>query len=339
MCTVRRSRPIFHCGVSLTYILLGEGSFFKTHQDTPRSEDMFGSLVCLLPSPHEGGNLLLRHRNHEFTFDGQALLYGSPPGSIAWVAFFGDVEHEVAYVTSGHRITITFNLYFDSTFGGPIPQATSEHLFKSALKKLIDDPLLSSVHPYLGFGLDYAYPYKKAVLDPRSINLKGIDATLIRTFNELGIEYDFYLLYREGEYEDGCPLRILSKNILDGKYLESGCNYDRLLSTSFVVSNPIVRDPQNPLHKEPQTSQWEYVVDRHLQEPWHPRMDVEWVTKPQEDNLDRSVAMIHGNEAFPGFFYHFLCVVAKISEPDNEGVEELDYYRYSDPDMETTDPF
>ena len=67
---------------------------------------MFGSLVCLLPSSHEGGNLLLRHRDREFTFDGQALLQEAPPASIAWVAFFGDVEHEVAFVTSGHRITI-----------------------------------------------------------------------------------------------------------------------------------------------------------------------------------------------------------------------------------------
>jgi hypothetical protein len=34
------------------------------------------------------------------------------------VAFFGDIEHEIAPVTSGHRITLTYNLYFDH--GGPV---------------------------------------------------------------------------------------------------------------------------------------------------------------------------------------------------------------------------
>ena len=125
---VRRSQPIL-----VSFIHTPRGGIIL--QDTPRSEDMFGSLVCLLPSAHEGGNLLFRHRNYQFMFDGQALHQEALPASIAWVAFFGDVEIEVALVTSGHRISITFNLYFDSKFGGPVPQATSEHLFKSALKK------------------------------------------------------------------------------------------------------------------------------------------------------------------------------------------------------------
>jgi len=34
-----------------------KGSFFKPHVDTPRSDKMFGSLVIVFPSPHEGGAL------------------------------------------------------------------------------------------------------------------------------------------------------------------------------------------------------------------------------------------------------------------------------------------
>ena len=325
----------------------GEGSFFKAHQDTPRSEDMFGSLVCLLPSTHEGGNLLLRHRNYEFTFDGQALLQEAPPASIAWVAFFGDVEHEVALVTSGHRITITFNLYFDSNFGGPVPQATSEHLFKSALKKLIDDPFLSSVHPYLGFGLDYAYPFRKAILEPDSINLKGVDATLIRILNELGVDYDFYLLYRENEHDDNCPFRVLSKNIFDGKYLDSNYdNIDRIFSKSFLVFDPIVGTPEDLVPslrgQGGWTPLWEDFYNLYRSGMSFPRMDIEWVTKPREENLDRSFAMMYGNEALPGYLYHFLCVVVKLSEPD-EVPETSDYDFFhreiSDPDMDLAIPF
>jgi len=308
---------------------------------------MFGSLVCLLPSAHEGGNLLLSHRNHEFTFDGQVLLQGAPPASMAWVAFFGDIEHEVALVTSGHRITITFNLYFDSNFGGPIPQATSEYLFKSELKKLIDDPLLSSAHPFLGFGLDYAYPFQKAILEPDSINLKGVDATLIRILNELEVDYDFYLLYRESEREDGCPFRVLSKNIFDGKYLDSRHhNSSRLFSKSFLVFDPIVGSPEDLVPslsgQEGWTGLWEDFYNLYREGIKFPRLDVEWVTRPREENLDRSFAVIHGNEARPGYLYHFLCVVVKLSEPE-EVPHTSNYFPFhediSDPDIELTTVF
>jgi hypothetical protein len=92
---------------------------------------MFGSLVIVFPSPHEGGALLLRHRGQEWTFDsGEALSSAAAKDepSIGYVAFFSDIEHEVTPVTSGHRITLTYNLYFDD--GGPVSpnDAVSEHL-------------------------------------------------------------------------------------------------------------------------------------------------------------------------------------------------------------------
>jgi len=43
------------------------------------------------------------------------------------------------------------------------------------------------------------------------------------------------------------------------------------------------------------------------------RMDIEWVTKPLESFF---FAMIYSNGARPGYLHHFLCAVAKLSEPD-----------------------
>jgi hypothetical protein len=40
------------------------------------------------------------------TFD-----WSGPDNDIKWAAFFSDCEHEVLEVTSGHRITLTYNLY------------------------------------------------------------------------------------------------------------------------------------------------------------------------------------------------------------------------------------
>ncbi|KAJ2962575.1 hypothetical protein NUW54_g14331 [Trametes sanguinea] len=45
----------------------GEGAFFKPHLDTPRSTSMFASLVVVFPTPHEGGELVLRHGGKEWT--------------------------------------------------------------------------------------------------------------------------------------------------------------------------------------------------------------------------------------------------------------------------------
>ncbi|KAL1696784.1 hypothetical protein GGG16DRAFT_120995 [Schizophyllum commune] len=56
----------------------GKHSFFKPHKDTPRSKSMFGSLVIVFPTPHEGGALVLREGAREWTFDYAAELVPTP---------------------------------------------------------------------------------------------------------------------------------------------------------------------------------------------------------------------------------------------------------------------
>jgi hypothetical protein len=82
------------------------GGHFKAHVDTPRSEGMFGSLVVCLPSVFTGGELVTRHLGHPVKFD-----WSSCATAVQWAAFFSDVYHEVHPVTSGHRISLTYNLY------------------------------------------------------------------------------------------------------------------------------------------------------------------------------------------------------------------------------------
>ncbi|KAH7883313.1 hypothetical protein F5I97DRAFT_1939134 [Phlebopus sp. FC_14] len=61
--------------------------FFKPHKDTARGKRVFGSLVIVLPTQHEGGALR--------TVDLGWELATSDKPSIDYVAFFSDVEHEV----------------------------------------------------------------------------------------------------------------------------------------------------------------------------------------------------------------------------------------------------
>jgi predicted 2-oxoglutarate/Fe(II)-dependent dioxygenase YbiX len=99
--------------VYLTHIS-GKGAFFKPHKDTPRSSTMFGSLVIVFPTKHEGGALMLRHGGSEWTFDSATMVRTQVDPSIAYIAFYSDVEHEVTPVTSGYRVTLTYNLYFST---------------------------------------------------------------------------------------------------------------------------------------------------------------------------------------------------------------------------------
>jgi hypothetical protein len=58
-----------------------------------------------------GGELLVRHGDKELTFDWSTSASKEAQPAVQWAAFYSDCEHEVLEVTSGHRITLTYNLY------------------------------------------------------------------------------------------------------------------------------------------------------------------------------------------------------------------------------------
>lgn len=69
-----------------------------------------------------GGALRVKHRGETVDF-----AWGHTKTSqqtIKWVAFYGDCEHEVLEVTKGHRVTLTYNLYYSSI--GKLAQPVSD---------------------------------------------------------------------------------------------------------------------------------------------------------------------------------------------------------------------
>ncbi|KDQ51578.1 hypothetical protein JAAARDRAFT_62459 [Jaapia argillacea MUCL 33604] len=172
-----------------------EGSFFKSHVDTPRGDDMFGSLVIIFPTEHMGGELLFRHHKKEWSFDAAAAIASSNAASpsIAYVAFFSDVEHEVSRVTSGYRVTLTYNLYW-TTPPNPLrfpseevakPSApANEAALKSAVESLLNDPTFLPKGGKMGFGLRHQYPVKKTLTHVIS-HLKGSDHIISNALQSL----------------------------------------------------------------------------------------------------------------------------------------------------------
>lgn len=127
---------------------------------------MFGLLVVTFPTSHTGGELVLRHAEKEWSFDPASSLQSTPQKSIAYIAFFSDVEHEVLPVKSGHRVTMTYNLYFDDKTQDELlnlaPAGTSaigsEAQLKVTLTKLLPDSTFLPAGGSLGFGLVHQHP-------------------------------------------------------------------------------------------------------------------------------------------------------------------------------------
>ena len=88
-----------------------DGGHFAPHKDTPRGNDMFGTLVVCLPSQFSSGNLVLSHRGVVQKFDwGSAIEKQKTPNQLHWAAFFGDVDHQIERIWSGARVTLTYLL-------------------------------------------------------------------------------------------------------------------------------------------------------------------------------------------------------------------------------------
>jgi hypothetical protein len=124
---------------------------------------------------------MLRHGGGEWTFDSAKMVRTPVNPSIAYIAFYSDVEHEITPVTSGYRVILTYNLYFSTNNAAPVVPApsTGEIAFRTTLSALLSNKTFMEEGGYLGFGLHHEYP-----LDPNAglgdlINrLKGSDAII-----------------------------------------------------------------------------------------------------------------------------------------------------------------
>jgi hypothetical protein len=167
---------------------------------------MFGSLVVVFPTPHEGGTMVFRHCDQEWTFDSSNALSTAPPNSIAYAAFPWDIEHEISSVTSGHRVTLTYNLYYDDNERDPakylvselpsVPQEADERMFHSRFDGLLKTPEFLPNGGWLGFGIRHLYQKIHDSLRHVYSQLKGSDATVYQSLRALGFKPTIYLNYR-----------------------------------------------------------------------------------------------------------------------------------------------
>ncbi|KAL2046621.1 hypothetical protein ABVK25_011702 [Lepraria finkii] len=163
---------------------------FRPHVDTPRGATQFGSLVVCLPNPHQGGQLRVAHHGLEMEWDWSNKRKTEDDESIEWAAFYSDCEHEVKEVTSGHRVTLTYNLYVHERVGGimrdPPTLDLSSMVLYHRVKEALASPAFMKDGGTLGFYCRHAYAHTNDYHNERlPMALKGLDAVFYATFYHL----------------------------------------------------------------------------------------------------------------------------------------------------------
>ena len=124
------SMPANSIKASLYKLLLyEEGAHFKPHKDTEKEPRMFGTMVICLPSEYEGGAVATTYCGQTKRLEAEDPLYYH-----SYMAWFGDVTHEVKPITSGYRLVLVYNLINASS--QPTESATHGLQKKEELKDI-----------------------------------------------------------------------------------------------------------------------------------------------------------------------------------------------------------
>ncbi|KAK4185046.1 hypothetical protein QBC35DRAFT_504643 [Podospora australis] len=172
-------------------LIYEKGAMFKAHTDTEKIPGMFGTLVICLPSEHQGGDLVLKHRHATKVFKSSEVQ----PSMLCW---FSDVSHEVLPVTSGYRWVLTFNLAISEPNPQNHPSAALNAPGYSKLRSALETWLKSCqaeqediLPAHLYYLLDHTYTETNISLN----GLKGADLPRMRCLKDVCEELNATLLF------------------------------------------------------------------------------------------------------------------------------------------------
>ncbi|KAI9453174.1 hypothetical protein HD554DRAFT_2179589 [Boletus coccyginus] len=288
----------------------GKGDFFKAHKDTPRSQDMFGSLVVVFPTRHEGGQFVLRQGEKEWTIDFADRFATATEPSVCFVAFYSDIEHEVLPVTSGYRLTLTYNLYHRPVYPSTSSISTPFQLnLKQALVNLVNDKSKLPNGGYLGFGLvhEYIYTGRKLLELLLYRGITGPSLNLITT-EELDVsKYEYADIYGNPSDEDFLRRALVGLNIeqIEGVILVG--QPGKLGRKPEILEDDSMEDDDS--ESELKTSLRMFYRN--------PITEVLEVT-PMKSSVDvKSSFMTYGNDAEMSFFYGTACMLIAVEPAES----------------------
>jgi len=269
---------------------------------------MLGSLVIIYPTAHEGGELVLRHKDHEWKFDANSLTASQSSPSLAYVAFYSDLEHEVLEVTGGRRVTVTYNLYLVDPAPDPeapvvIPSSKTVSNLQTTLQGLLKSTEFLPDGGTLGFGLAHLYPVSfETELDEMTTFLKGADAEVYRTCRELQLQSSLRMIYNQDPHS---RLGIMLDTIFPAIY---DPNYQTYRGTLVYEMGGMTVNTTEIEPAELDDSDW--VKEGNEAE------FITWISPPSERNRLQDVSVALGNDVAKEFIYCCPCLIIDIPAAD-----------------------
>lgn len=269
---------------------------------------MLGSLVIVFPTSHQGGELVLRHKDREWTFDASALMSLRSSPSLAYVAFYSDIEHEVLTVTSGYRITLTYNLYSIPSKTNSKPTALAvtpgpnvSDSFQMTLRGLLKSPEFLPDGGNLGFGLHHLYPVTfKTALEDLIQYLKGEDAHIYRICQELQLKPTLRMIY--DDRGNGTEFGVMMEEIIE----QPRYDYERYgVSYASHLVDELGGIPVNKVNSDSaRVARWFEEGDGEGR--------ITWISPFNGRNQLRDFTMAYGNEVSVGYIYCSPCLIARV---------------------------
>lgn len=147
-------------------LLYEPGSFFLPHKDGEKLDRMVATLVVVLPSSFEGGELIVRHDGREQTIDqgGEKEAF-----NVRYAAFYADCEHEIRPLRKGYRLCLVYNLTLKKGKKGVSAPRASEHV--EAIRPILAEWAEQEDAEKLAITLDHQYTQEGLAWDA----LKGVD--------------------------------------------------------------------------------------------------------------------------------------------------------------------
>ncbi|KZT35176.1 hypothetical protein SISSUDRAFT_1064684 [Sistotremastrum suecicum HHB10207 ss-3] len=186
-------------------------SYHVSHLElsTEKSDGMFATVVIVLPTIFEGGQLHMSHSNQAKIFDvSENSAFGT-----SFMAWYTDVRHEVKPITSGYRLALSYNLVAPIGVARPALSDCSRSV--EAVRKVLltwKDNFSPSTPNKLAYLLDHKY----SSVGLKNRILKGSDVQKVDILHTLAKEHGFEVYLAKVE------LKVVGEAACQRKYHDMG---------------------------------------------------------------------------------------------------------------------